>query len=311
MKTKMIKRVMATTLAVALVLPFTSQAPSEAAAKAPKLTSSKGSTYVGFVAKTKIGNIKKNNVKKLTVKASNNNVSVSKSGLSIVAKGLSKGSSTITATLKLKKAVNKKKSFKLTYKVTVSEIDELASVFGENSLLGIDFTKAYVEYLKTLDAKDFSDGLNVAVVNIGVPLLLMTDTTMGDGSSNTARVFVYNPLATPAAVTFVDNCTSNSTAYPVLASSDSILYGSHHYSSKMTVDLAQKKGSIETVSDLYMDKKELTRTVEPISFDGTIGEMVTDTITIDNPDEPGEYDHYNYAWSNGLANPVIFTRISD
>ena len=310
MKAIVLKKAATTILAAALILPFAAQTPSDAAAKAPKLSSSKGTTYVGFLAKTKIKNIKKSNISKLTVKSSDSAVSVSKSGLTIKAKGVSKGSATITATLKLKKAVNKKKTFKLTYKVTVNDIDDLTSIFGDHTVMGIDFTKEYVDYIKTLDPKDFSAGLAASVVDIGVPTLLLSDGLFSDNTSSTSRAFIYNPLS--KAVEFFYDCSSTSGAYPVLATDGYLLWGSHHYACKFTVNLTEKKGTVETITGLYLqDVKTLSYTKSSVNFDGSIGESKEENIAIDDPYEPGDYDFYSKAWEADKDAPVKFTKISD
>lgn len=311
MKKKPLGRIIAVILSAALILPFAAQTPSDAATKAPKLTSSKGTTYVGFLAKTKIKNIKKSNIKKLTVKSSSKAVSVSKKGLTITAKGVSKGSATIKATLKLKKAVNKKKTFKLSYKVTVNELDDLTKVLGDHSLMGIDFTKAYVDYIKTLDPKDFSAGLGVAIADAGVPILLMGDQLFSDNTTNSARAFIYNPLETPATVGFLCDCSSTSTGYPVLASGGYILWGGHHYASRFKIDLAGKTGVFETVQNLYMNSNEIHYSYSPITLNGSTSEGKDETITIDNPDEPGDYDYYGAATCKDEKAAVVFTKISD
>ena len=112
----------AVALSLALAMSTLAITPASAAKKV-KLAKTKITVNVGKTKTVKIKNVKKKQVKKLTVKSSKKAVATAKASkkTAIKVKGKKAGSAKVTANLKLKKKVGGKKAYKMTLKVTVKK----------------------------------------------------------------------------------------------------------------------------------------------------------------------------------------------
>ena len=121
-QSRTLRKAGAVALSLALAMSTLAITPASAAKKV-KLAKTKITVNVGKTKKVKIKNVKKTQVKKLTVKSSKKAVATAKKAGKVAIKvtGKKKGSAKVTANLKLKTKVAGKKAYKLTLKVTVKK----------------------------------------------------------------------------------------------------------------------------------------------------------------------------------------------
>ena len=167
------KKLLAATLAVALAFPVVSATNADAAAKKPKLSPDGATIYKDKTKTFTIKNVKKANVKSLSVKVWNKNVVklqkkiLTKKKVGFVLKGVGGGISNVTVTLKLKKKIAGKKTYTFDMNVCAGIKDApqcaLKDALSDNHLLAAIFKngeaapEGQTDNILTVDVFDLDD----------------------------------------------------------------------------------------------------------------------------------------------------------
>lgn len=157
----------------------------------------------------------------------------------------------------------------------------------------------FVEELKT--KKKYKDAIYTATMKSGQgeDILMVTDSTMSDGT--TAHAEVYQCVG--GKIVYIETVYSTGSGYPLCQDGVWLLSGFHHSSEKLRIDYAV--GTVYTVEGFGLDKGTGTITKSIVKED-TRKEIETKTIT---EEEAGRIDYYYNAETLGfMGTPIVFEK---
>ncbi len=260
MKKRLMKRG-AILLSLAMVLSLIGVGPvgsKDALAKKKIQLAKKKITVVAGKAKTvRIKNIKKKQVKKLTVKSKNKKIATAKKAGKIAIKvtGKKKGSTKVTVNLKLKKKIGGKKAYRLTLKVTVKKSEPTPTVAPTQD------PRTPIT-LKTVELKD----MTYYIGQTPVPPLDASKTEVSPSEAATGGTVTYQWYMGPATGSAVAVATTAQYAPDITKAGTFSVY----YTAKFTPTEQYKK----TYQESSATSNKATITVlekVPITFDANGG----------------------------------------
>ncbi len=180
--------------------------------------------------------------------------------------------------------------------------------------------KVYREFAAELTPHDKKNpaGDYIAIVDAGMPVLLVTDSIIGGDTGeqekhmNSAHAYMYAYNYDKEKVEYIGYINSTGSGYPLLVSDGYVIGGFHHSSRKLTVK--DGKGEMEEIDGFYLNKKKLTHTVYSV-YHGGEDKISKDKIAIKDMNDEDRHDYYGSTLVNedGTYNDdtyVVFEKLS-
>ena len=184
-----------------------------------------------------------------------------------------------------------------------------------------ELERIYRDFAAGLDPFDSKNpaGDYIAVVDAGMPVLLVTDSIIkGDTGKQakkgySAHAYMYAYDYNEKKVELIGPINSTGSGYPLLVSNGYVIGGFHHSAKKLT--MKDGKGEMEVIDGLYLNKKKLTHTVYSV-YRCVEDKVSEDKIEIKDMNDEDKYDYYCSALINedesyNKDTYIVFKKLSE